>query len=153
MAICKLCGAIIEGGRTDKLFCNDAHKQRYWRQKQKEDQKAAHDTELKDLRARVRDLEQTVDDQAKEIAQLRDRLNVEVRYLRHEERSIRKYGFRAFIKKQPATLLIEKLLADPFTMPRDTRAHYEYRLPLLHCTEEERQEFTDLWKLMLLLQP
>lgn len=151
MATCKYCGATIEGGRADKQFCDDAHKQRYWRRKQKEEQDAALDAELKTLRTKVADLEQRNEELTRDISRLHDRLNIEKRYL--QEKSTRKYGFRAFIKKQPATPLIEKLLADPFTMPRDTRAHYEYRLPLLHCTEEERQEFTDLWKLMMLQQP
>jgi hypothetical protein len=137
------------GVRSTRKFCSDACKVAYFRQRHKEDQPEAETGKVEALQVRVRILEQTIDDQAKEIARLAEKLNVEKRFL--QERSTQKYGFRAFIKKQPVTPLIEKLLADPFTMPRDTRAHYEYRLPLLHCTEEEQQEFTDLWKLMMLL--
>lgn len=111
----------------------------------------ARDADLAELRAKMDDQARTIEDQAREISRLAERLNVEKRYL--QERGTRKYGFKAFLKKQPSTPFIEKFLADQFALPRDTRAHYEYRLPLLHCTEEERQEFTDLWKLMLLLQP
>lgn len=116
-----------------------------------EDQAEVQTSELKELRAKVADQAQRIEEQTRDISRLYDRLNVEKRYI--QERGSKQRGFKAFLKKQPKTPFIEKFLADDFAMPRDTRAHYEYRLGLLHCTEEEQQEFADLWKLMLLQQP
>jgi hypothetical protein len=150
MGTCKQCGAELTG-RADQQFCDNKNrcKMAYWRAQQKRDQAEALDAELKALRAKVRDQAQTIEDQGKEIARLADRLNIERRYLQDKE----KHGFKAFLKRQPTTPLIERMLNDQFIMPRDTRPHYEYRLARLHPSEDERQEFTELWKLMLLLEP
>lgn len=123
-------------GRADKQLCSDTQ---------------ARDAELADLRAKMADQAQRIEEQTRDISRLYNLLNVEKRYI--QERGTKQRGFKTFLKAQPKTPFIEKFLADQFAMPRDTRAHYEYRLGLLHCTEEELQEFVDLWKLMLLQQP
>jgi len=148
---CKYCDNELPAGvNLRREFCNDAHKQAYYRQKHQQDQTAAFLAELEQLRTQVRDQTQELEEQASEISRLRERLDIERHYLEDSK----KRGFKSFLKKMPVSPLLERLLADPLFRELDTRKHYEYYLRVhFRCTEVEMQEFTQLWKLMLLSQP
>ena len=107
--------------------------------------------EIGQLGAHAR-LAQLQAEQASEISSLREKVNVEYRYL--EEYESKKYNFKAWLKKKHlSSALIEKMLADAhlFRTAQETRKHYEYFLHVsLHCTDEEMEDFTRLWKMMLL---
>jgi hypothetical protein len=150
MPTCKLCGAeIIQESRSDRQFCSDAHKQKYWRQKHKEDQAEAQDDELTALRTKVADQGQRIVDLEQETIRLRALLDIERRYhADHERRS-----FKAWLRKQPAAsigALGQRILADALLPPLASRAMYEARLRSHKYAADELQEFAHLWKLMLL---
>ncbi len=139
---CKFCGLPVEeksGGHRQREYCNDAHRQANFRQQHQADQDAALLAELEALRAKVAD-------QAQEIADLRSRLDVERRYLSD---TTPRY-FKSWLKKQSASPLVSKMFADPSFPPRGSRGYYEAHMRSLHCTDEEREDFVRLWKLMLL---
>jgi hypothetical protein len=139
---CKYCGLELPAGSNPRReFCNDAHKQAYWRQQQKQDQDEALLAELEQLRTQVRD-------QAQEIADLRSRLDIEKRYLS----DTKPYYFKSWLKKQPRSSLVIKMFADPSFPPRGSRGYYEAHLRRLYCTAEEHEDFVRLWKLLLLSQ-
>ena len=145
---CKYCDQELPAeSNPRRAFCNDAHKQAYWRQQHQQDQGEALFAEVEQLRTKVSDQAQEIEAQAREIAQWRARLDIEKRYL--EDTKPR--TFRSWLRKQPASPLREKLLEDSLTPARGTRAHYEAHVRRL-CTEEEHQDFVRLWKLMLLSQ-
>src|SRR6266487_2670631 len=139
---CKYCDQELPAeSNPRRAFCNDAHKQAYWRQQHQQDQSEALLAEVEQLRAKVRDQAQ-----AEEVARLRSLLDIEKRYLS----DTRPRTFRSWLRKQPASPLKEKLLADELIPARGTRSHYEAHVRRLHCSEEEHQDFVRLWKLMLL---
>jgi len=142
---CKYCGVELPSGTHGKReYCNDAHRQAFF----KKEQKAKASYELKQLQAKIVAQEALIEEQTATIARLRDLLDVERRYLADINN---RRGFKSFLKKQPRTPFIEKILAEQLVLPYDTRRHYEYNLRvLLHATDEEKEEFTRLWKLMLL---
>lgn len=148
---CKYCGNELPAGiNSRREFCNDAHKQAYYRQKHQQDQAAALLAELEQLRTQVRDQKQELDEQASEISRLRERLDLERRYLEDSKQR----GFKSFLRKRSSSPLIERLLTDVLFKDRDTLTHYQYYLRHhFHCTEEEMQEFASLWKVLLLSQP
>src|SRR5450759_4655838 len=88
---CKFCGLPVEekpGGHRQREYCNDAHRQAYWRQQHQQDQTAALLVDLERLRALVRNQARMIEEQAQEIEEqanlitkLRDRLDYERRYL------------------------------------------------------------------------
>jgi len=145
---CKYCEhALPAGSNPRRAFCNDAHKQAHWRQQQQQDQNRALRAELSELRIQVRDQAQMIEEQAQEVTRLRSLLDIERRVL--SDTSPR--GLKSWIKKQPSSPFIQKVLADKDLRTQDTYVHYRYRFRhLLHCSEEELQEFERLWKLMLL---
>lgn len=164
---CKYCGKEVEQipGKKMREYCSDSHRQlAYVRRKAQEkanspDQAQASTyttmlAELEDLRTQnaalrieVADKDQEIDELAAQIATLRERLDVERRFLD----DVKPRSFKAFLRKRPATLLITRILDDPLFLDRDTRIHYQTRLHFrLSASKEELQEFTDLWKLMLL---
>ena len=96
-------------------------------------------SELVELRAKVTD-------QAQEIAELRSRLDIETRYLSDTT----PHSFKSWLKKQPGSPLVRKMFADPSFPPRGSRGYYEAHLRRLDSTDEEREDFVRLWKLMLL---
>jgi hypothetical protein len=146
---CKYCGTELPAeSNPRRAFYNDAHKQAYWRQQHQQDQGEALLAEVEQLRAKVSDQAQEIEEQAHEISRWRARLDIEKRYL--EDTKPR--TFRSWLRKQPASPLREKLLTDELTPARGTRSHYEAHVRLLHCSEEEHQDFVRLWKLMLLSQ-
>jgi hypothetical protein len=144
---CLYCGEIVQGKRKSRKFCNEAHKQAYWRKQHQADQSEALLAELEELRATVRDQAQTIDELEQEGMRLHNRLDLERRF--HGDHST--YSFAAWLKKQSSSPLREKLLAAPLLPVRTSRAKYEaYLRYTLQCTPEEMDEFTHLWKLMLL---
>jgi hypothetical protein len=148
MKNCKYCGQELPVGTHGKReFCDDAHKQKYYRQQHQQDQTEALLAEVAQLRTQVKDQAFAIEELGKEVTRLRSLLDIERAYLADTKRR----GFKAWIKKQPSSAFIQKLLADSLLPVQDTRSHYEYRLRyLLHCTDDELLEFTQLWKLMLL---
>lgn len=149
---CKYCDAELPAGTHGKrAFCNNAHKQAYWRKVQQEDQIAAETNELVELRRKVRNQAQTIEEQDQEITLLKRKLSIEQYYLA-DRRNNKKHTFLAWLKKQPASPLTDKILAaGPQLSQNDSCKYYEYRLRvLLHCSEAEMEEFVELWKLMLL---
>lgn len=138
---CLYCGQEIQGKRKSRKFCNDAHKQAYWRRQHQQDQQTALLTELEQLRVQVHD-------QTQEIARLTALLNVEKRY--HQDTQAR--GLKAWLRKQPPSPLGTRLLADDLLPVRGSRGLYEAYLRNQHCTADEMQEFAHLWKALLLSQ-
>lgn len=145
---CLYCGEIVQGKRKSRKFCNEAHKQAYWRkQHQAADQPEALSAPLEALRATVHDQAQTIHALEQEGMRLRNRLDLERRF--HGDHST--YSFPVWLKKQSPSPLREKLLAAPFLPVRASRAKYEaYLRYTLQISPEEMDEFTHLWKLMLL---
>jgi len=127
------------GTHGKRGYCNDAHKQAYWRAQQKQDQDAALSAELEQLRAKVAE-------QAQEIADLRTRLDIERRYLQDTTPQ----RFKAWLKKQPSSPWRTTFLNDQAIKPLASRSYYEAQVKRLHCSEEEHDDFVRLWKLMLL---
>jgi|GEM_PF-5726652 hypothetical protein len=146
---CKYCGTELPTeSNPRRAFCNDAHKQAYWRQQHQADQPAAQLAEVEALRATVREQAQEIQAQAEEITRLRTLLDIERRYLS----DTKPRTSRAWLRKQPASSLKEKLLTDELIPARGTRSHYEAHVRRLQATEDEHQDFIRLWKLMLLSQ-
>lgn len=144
---CLYCGEIVQGKRKSRKFCNEAHKQAYWRKQHQAEQSEALLAELETLRATVRDQAQTIEALEQEGMRLRNRLDLERRF--HGDHST--YSFPAWLKKQSLSPLREKLLAAPLLPVRTSRAKYEaYLRYALQFSPEEMDEFTPLWKLMLL---
>jgi len=149
---CKYCDHELPiGSNPRREFCNDAHKQKYYRQQHQADQNAALLAELEQMRIQIRDQAQEIEEQASLISKLRERLDYERRYLEDTAR----YPFKTWLKKQwPVSPLAEKLLADPHIQlihGARTRAYYEAQARRI-CTEDELREFQQLWKRMLLEQ-
>jgi hypothetical protein len=142
---CKFCGAELQevergnGGHRPREYCNDTHRKAYWRQQHQQDQTAALLVDLEQLRALVRA-------QAQEIADLRRRLDIERRYLEDTT----PHYFRAWLRKQPSSPWRDAFLSDQVISSRGSRSYYEAQVKRLHCTDEEREDFVRLWKLMLL---
>ncbi|GHO88134.1 hypothetical protein [Dictyobacter formicarum] len=144
---CLYCGAIIEGKRKSRKFCNDAHKQAYWRKQHQGEQSQELLSELEELREKVHDQAQTIEALEQETMRLHNRLDLERRF--HGDHST--YSFLAWLKKQSPSALRDKLLASSFLPARASRAKYEAHLRYtLQCSPEEMDEFAHLWKLMLL---
>jgi hypothetical protein len=58
--------------------------------------------------------------------------------------------FRTFLKKQPSSPWRIRYLNDQLVPPRGSRAAYQMHARRLQCTDEEMEDFTRLWKLMLM---
>jgi hypothetical protein len=152
---CKFCGLPVEekpGGHRQREYCNDAHRQAYWRQQHQQDQTAALLVDLEQLRALVRNQARTIKEQAQEIDELssqittlRDRLDYERRYLA----DITPRRFKGWLKKQPSSPRRDRFLSDQSIELRGPRSYYEAQVKRLHCSEEEHEDFIRLWKLML----
>lgn len=148
------CENDVQGSRSTRKFCGDACRQAYFRHQHQQDQAQGQTftemlSELTDLRAKVYNQAQTIEELEQEVTRLKSRLDVERRYL--EDTAPR--TFLAWLKKQPSSPVAQKLLADQLVPARGSRALYEAHVKRLHCTEDERQDFTRLWKLMLLSRP
>jgi hypothetical protein len=150
---CKYCDHELPAGSNPRrAFCNDAHKQAYWRQQHQQDQTAALLVDLEHLRALVRDQARTIEEQAQEIEEqanliikMRDRLDYERRYLA----DITPRRFKGWLKKQPSSPWRDRFLSDQSIELRGPRSYYEAQVKRLHCSEEEHEDFVRLWKLML----
>ena len=145
---CKYCGLSVEekpGGHRQREYCNDAHRQAYWRAQQKQDQGAALLAELEQLRAQVADQAQEIEELVSQITTLRECLDVERRYLS----DITPRHFKGWLKKQPTSPLVTHMFADSLFPPRGPRSLYEAHIRA-HYGPVERDDFVRLWKLMLL---
>ncbi|SRR6266487_2692615 len=146
---CKYCGQALPDERTGRRvreYCNNAHKQAHYRKLHQQDQNAALLTELAELRAKVEDQAQTIEGLEQEVSRLRERLDIERRFL--EDKKPR--YFKSWLRKQPTSPLTEKLLADQFVPDRGPRSLYQGHVRRL--LPDEMEEFKDLWKLLLLQQ-
>jgi hypothetical protein len=85
------------------------------------------------------------EEQAGLIADLRNRLDIERRYLS----DIKPYTFKSWLKKQAPGPLVTQMFADPLFPPRGPRSLYEAHVRA-HYGPVERDDFVRLWKLMLL---
>jgi len=124
----------------------------YWRKQHKETQAQERTftemlSELVELRTKVADQAATIEELEQQVMRLQNRLDLERRF--HGDHNV--YSFPAWLKKQPASPLRDKLLAAQLLPPRASRAKYEaYLRHTLKCSQEEMDEFTHLWKLLLL---
>lgn len=66
----------------------------------------------------------------------------------HQDTQVR--GLKSWLKKQPASALRQKLLADQFLPVRGSRGLYEAYLRKTAYSPDEMHEFAHLWKSMLL---
>jgi hypothetical protein len=138
MSYCRQCGKelVADKGRRPREFCNDACKQANYRKRH------GSTDELTAAKEHTRALEA-------EVAHLRYLLDVDRRY--YEDTEAR--AFKAWLRRQPTSAFIEKLLDSPLLPPRGSRALYEAHARRLHSTPEELSEFVNLWKRMLIQQP
>lgn len=162
---CKFCGQSlpeVKTGRRPREYCNDAHRQAYYRRTHPGVRSApdralvkaldeatttikALEHQLATVRADLLISQEENKELEKHMSVLHNRLDLERRFLENKQHS-----FKAWLKQRPATAFSQRFFDDTRMLPRDTRAHYEYRLKLWKYSEEDMQEFTDLWKLMLL---
>lgn len=165
---CRFCDDPLPvGSNPRRLFCNDAHKMKWHRQQQQDDQHAALLAELEVLRAKVADQAHTIELQQQEIerlahhyklarqfqddgseleqenTRLKKQLDVERRYLE----DIKPYTFKSWLRKQTSPLR-DILVTDQGVPPKTSRAGYEAHVRRL--APGQMEEFTRLWKLMLL---
>lgn len=95
---------------------------------------------------RLAESQEQITELEQQVMRLHNRLDLERRYYDNKQ-----YSFKAWLKKHlPQTEFTRHVLADQLFMPRDTRAHYEYYMRRVKYSQEDMQEFTELWKLMLL---
>jgi hypothetical protein len=148
---CKYCGQELPAGIHGKReYCNDAHKQAYYRQQVQREQreKAALIAEIEHLKAHVKEQNQEIQQHLWVITDLKRQLDLERRYLLDTQAR----GFISFLKRQPMTPLIQKILAGRY-LPQ-TGTHWMYEHYLRHqrilVTDEDLLQFKDLWKVMLL---
>jgi predicted nucleic acid-binding Zn ribbon protein len=153
---CKVCGKSIDQvpGRRMREFCSDTCRQRYHRAKTKPVEEQADNTALvTELRVKVQDQAQYIEELEQENTRLKHKLNVEQLY-REDLGSNKKHTFLAWLKRQPTSPLAEKILAAGLQYQlsqNDTYKYYDYRLRvLLRCSPDEMEQFVELWKLMLL---
>jgi hypothetical protein len=147
-----------DGVRSTRKFCSGACRQEYFRQQHQQDQAQGRTftemlSELMELRAKVHDQEKTIieleiekAELTSQLSKLHRRLDVERRFLE----DITPRYFRAWLKKQPSSPWRDRFLSDQLVPARGSRSLYQAHIRRLHCTEEEQEDFTRLWKLMLL---
>jgi hypothetical protein len=140
-------GKVSKGSARVASFATRPTNKPDFRKQHQAEQSEALLAELEELRTIVRDQAQTIDALEQEGMRLRNRLDLERRF--HGDHST--YSFAAWLKKQSPSPLREKLLAALLLPARTSRAKYEaYLRYTLHCSPDEMDEFTHLWKLMLL---
>src|SRR6266700_4126536 len=139
---CKYCHKELpleaHGKRT---FCHDAHKQAYYRQRVRlnQQEQAVLIEQIESLSAQVRAQEGQLAQLERTIILLKHQLDLEHRYLMDTQAR----GFIPFLRRQPATPLIQKLLADQsFTFNHQaSRWTYEQLLRFrMLCTDEELEQ-------------
>jgi hypothetical protein len=110
----------------------------------------AQDQQIKQLKAHIDDQEQEIKQHLGVIAELKYQINLEWRFLMDTQPR----GLLPFLRKQPATPFIQKVLADQQLVRlhnQAARGTYDRILRFrLHCNEEEMEEFKQLWKLLML---
>jgi ADP-ribose pyrophosphatase YjhB (NUDIX family) len=131
-------------------YCNDAHKQAYYRQQVQREQreKAALVDEIERLKAHIEEQNQEIQQHLWVITDLKRQLDLERRYLLDTQAR----GFISFLKKQPMTPLIQKILAGRYLPQTGTHWMDERYLRQQHIlvTDEDLLQFKDLWKVMIL---
>jgi septal ring factor EnvC (AmiA/AmiB activator) len=149
---CRYCGAEIAehpGGHRRREYCNRACKQADYRKRQSQIQQPADNqaqARILELEHQLADSKEDIKELEQQIMRLRNRLDLERRYYESKP-----YSFKAWLKKHlPQTEFTRRVLADQLFMPRDTRAHYEYYMRRVKYSQDDIQEFTELWRLMLL---
>ena len=106
---CKYCGQKLPAGIHGKReYCNDAHKQAYYRQQVQREQreKAALIDEIERLKEHVEEQNQEIQQHLWVITDLKRQLDLERRSLLDTQAR----GFISFLKKQPMTPFIKKIL-------------------------------------------
>ena len=151
---CNYCEQELPPGRRDRQYCSNAHRQAHHRQ--------IHPVKPVKAEARIAELEEHLSrlqallaiEQARnieleqQVLHLTTRLNVEDRVYDGKKRRI-----RGWLRKQPKTDLVARLLARE-TLPQEgTMNTYEIYVRALHGPESDLQEFGDLWRRMLLTEP
>jgi hypothetical protein len=137
------------GGHRLREYCNRACRQKHYREQIAErlTQMSLYESEkeLAALRAKVADQAQEIEELVSQITTLRERLDVERRYLS----DITPRHFKGWLKKQPTSPLVTQMFADSLFPPRGPRSLYEAHIRA-HYGPVEREDFVRLWKLMLL---
>lgn len=168
------CGQQVEekpGGHRQRLFVDDAHKMRWHRQQQQNDQQEALLAELAELRTKVADQAHTIELQQQEIERLAHhyklarqfqddlephdqevtRLKRQLDFERRYIEDTKAYTFKSWLRKQPSSSpWRDRLLSDQLIKPRSSRSYYQAQMKRLGCTDEEMEDFTRQWKLMLM---
>jgi len=151
---CKYCHQELPEGRSNRQYCSDAHKQAHYRQIHpvKPVQAEASIAELTEHVERLQSLlkiEQARNTELEtENMRLTSRLDIEQRYYDSQPRN-----FRAWLRKQPRTDLIGRLL-DRENLPlKGSRVLYEAHVRALRGPDTDMQEFSDMWRKMLLSTP
>jgi hypothetical protein len=104
-------------------------------------------TEGEELRTKVSDQAQQIEEQEAEIARLHQALDIEKRYL--EDTTPR--TFKAWLRKtQPSSPWRDRFISDQLVPSRGSRSLYEAHVRRLQLSEDERADFIRLWKLLLL---
>lgn len=171
---CKYCDAPLPVGSSPRrLFCDDAHKMRWHRQQQQEDQHAALLIELAELRAKVSEQTHTIELQQQEKERLKknywlarnftgyegdnneleqenSRLKKQLDFERRFLQDTKAHTFKAWLRKQPSSPWRVRFLSDQLIPPRGSRSLYQAHMKRLNSTDEETEDFIRLWKLMLL---
>ena len=148
---CKFCGLPLTGAYGKREFCRNAHRQAYYRHQMQSQhqQTTAQAQETNKLQAKIEDLEDSVTQLKSTIRQLEIDADLEHRYLVDTQAR----SFIAFLRSQPPTPFVTKLLNDPRILleKRAGRYHYEIRLVTnQNYSEDDLNQFKDLWKLLLL---
>jgi small-conductance mechanosensitive channel len=148
---CKYCHQELPAGRSNRQYCSLAHKQAHYRQSRQAQttivltEQAEYVERLQALLAIERSRNDELEQQ---VTRLTTRLDIERRYYDSQPRA-----FRGWLRKQPRTDLIGRLLErDTFPL-KGSRALYEAHVRVLKGPESDLQEFADLWRCMLLSVP
>jgi len=147
------------GSHGKREYCNDAHKQAYYRQQVQRDQQEEIDRlkaqvtdqarQIAQFKVQAEDQQQEIEEFRSTIAYLKEQVNMEYRYLKDD----RERGLISYLKRRELrTPLIERMLSDKQLPARGSHQMYETYLRYYHValTEEEMIQFKDLWKLMML---
>jgi hypothetical protein len=149
---CKNCGKLLPapepGGRRVREFCGNACKQAHYRKAHQVLADRGANEGSTEAQRRIVKLERENADLLQQIMRLQNQLDVERRY--HQD--IKPHGFKSWLKKQPASPLVKRLVEDELVPVRGSRSIYEAHLRKQQYSPDDMHEFAHLWKAML-LQP
>jgi hypothetical protein len=104
-------------------------------------------TPADELQAQVRSQHEEIQQLEQTITDLKYQLDLEHRYIMDSQAR----GLLSFLRRQPSSDLITKILEDPFFPPQASHWTYERILrDRNQATKEELEQFKVLWKLLLL---